>query len=330
MKEFVSLADLSRTQIEDLVALATELERNPVNDSLKGKVLALLFMNPSLRTLASFQAGMSQLGGSSFVIQPGAGSWNLELEDGAVMDAGNQEHIKDAIPVLGGYADALAVRCFAANKDLATDIEDGLIRRMASLSPKPFVNMESANDHPCQALADWKTLDDLGKPKAGGKFVLSWAWHPRPLPYAVPASTAQMALLRGMDLTICAPEGFDLPDAVLADLKKRGNVTISRDPLEGCQGADAIYAKSWCAPAFYGQPEQEAIARKDLREWCAKDEWFEVAKPDASFMHCLPVRRNVEVSDSVIDGTHSATLREAANRLHVQKAVLMTLLGGQG
>lgn len=327
MREFVSLADLSRDEIEGLLALARELEKQPINDSLKGRVLALLFMNPSLRTLASFQAGMAQLGGSSFVIQPGAGSWNLELQDGAVMDAGNQEHIKDAIPVLAGYADALAVRCFAAAKSLKDDLEDGLIRRMAELSPKPFINMESANDHPCQALADWKTLDDLNLPR-DGKFVLSWAWHPRPLPYAVPASTAQMAVLRGMDLTVCAPEGFDLPEGVLTDLRARGSVTISRDPVEACAGAHAVFAKSWYAPSFYGDAESEAIGRAGLRSWCCKESWFEKAAPEAVFMHCLPVRRNVEVEDAVIDGPRSATLREAGNRLHAQKAVLMSLMGG--
>ncbi|MBS1717354.1 MAG: N-acetylornithine carbamoyltransferase [Armatimonadetes bacterium] len=327
MKQFITLGEMPVEEIEQLLRLAKQLEASPINESLKGKTVALLFMNPSLRTLASFQAGVAQLGGNVFVIQPGAGSWNLEVEDGAVMDGASQEHIRDAIPVLGGYADALAVRCFAAGKDLATDLTDGLIRKMAAMSPVPFINMESAAAHPCQALADWKTLDDLEAPRAGGKFVLSWAWHPRPLPYAVPISAAEMALLRGMDLTISAPEGFDLPQETMHQLGKLGKVTVTRDPLEATEGAHAIYAKSWCAPAFYGKPEEEAEARKELRHWCANESWFENADPSARFMHCLPVRRNVEVTDDVIDGPRSATLQQAKNRLHVQKAVMAAMLG---
>ena len=325
--KFVRLPNVARSEIQSIVAFANELEKNPVSDVLKGKVLALLFMNPSLRTLASFQAGISQLGGSSFVIQPGAGSWNLELNDGAVMDGTTQEHIREAIPVLASYGSALAVRCFAAGKDLQEDLEDALIDKMAGLCPKPFINMESGMAHPCQALADWKSLDNAGIPY-DGNFVLSWAWHPRPLPYAVPMSAAEMALMRGMNVTICAPEGFDLPQQAMDDLKKLGNVIVERDPKIAYKRADAVYVKSWAAPSGYGNVEAEAEIRSRYRDWTPNESWFGGGNFQAKVMHCLPVRRNAELADDLIDGPRSLILKEAENRLHAQKALLVHMLKG--
>ncbi len=328
MNQYLSLKDLSVSQIEELVALASYLERNPINDALKNKVLGLIFMNPSLRTLSSFQAGMSQLGGTSVVIQPGAGSWNLETRDGAVMDGSNQEHIREAIPVLAEYCDIVGIRCFAANKDLNEDLDDALMPKMASLTTKPFINMESAADHPCQALADWKTLNDLNIPQEGGKFVLSWAWHPRPIPYAVPLCVASMALMRGMELTVLHPEGFPLPERSIEELRLLGGdrLKVTQNQEEATQGAHILYAKSWAAPHLYGNPDADVAARKDLRDWCLKESWFANAHPDAKAMHCLPLRRNVEISDEVMDGPRSVVIQEAGNRLHAQKAILMKLM----
>lgn len=328
MKQFLALPKLSVAQIEELVRLATHLEKEPINDSLKGKVVGLLFMNPSLRTLSSFQAGASQLGGSSVVIQPGAGSWNLETRDGVVMDSTNQEHIREAIPVLAQYCDLLGIRCFAEGKDLVVDLNDALMPKMAELCPKPFINMESAADHPCQALADWKTLDDLEVPKSGGKFVLSWAWHPKPLPYAVPLCIASMAALRGMDLTVVHPEGFGLPERSISELEELAprRIHVTQDREAAMEGAHIIYAKSWAAPNHYGNPNAESEARAHLREWCLRESWFTNAAPGAKAMHCLPVRRNVEISDEILDGERSVVVQEAANRLHVQKAVMMKLM----
>jgi N-acetylornithine carbamoyltransferase len=319
MKQYLSLSDLSIDEIERLLALARKLQANPLGDYLRGKVVGLLFMNPSLRTLASMQAGIAQLGGSSFVIQPGQGSWAFETRDGAIMDGATQEHIKEAIPVLAHYCDILGVRCFADNKILADDLADALMPRFASLFDGPFMNLESAADHPCQALADWKTLDDLQVPR-DGKFVLSWGWHPRALPHAVPIAAAKMAVQRGMDLTICHPPGFEMPP-----VPGLQNVRVTNDRKEAFDGADAVYVKSWSSCELYGQPEREAEARKDLREWCAKESWFQPAKPNAKLMHCLPVRRNVEIADELLDGPRSVVIAEAGNRLHVQKAILATI-----
>src|SRR5204863_488985 len=168
----------------------------------------------SLRTLASLQAAMARLGGNSFVITAGQGSWQLETRPGVVMDGAAAEHVREGIPALGAYCDALGIRAFAAGRDLASDLADTTFNAMASLTDKPLINLESAVNHPCQALADWKTLDDLAVPRAG-RFVLSWAYHPRALPLAVPAAALHMASLRGMEVIVLRPEGFALPAAIM-------------------------------------------------------------------------------------------------------------------
>ncbi|MGH8203026.1 MAG: N-acetylornithine carbamoyltransferase, partial [Steroidobacteraceae bacterium] len=198
MNGFLDLAALGHDGTVDLLGLASCLAERPEPAALAGRTLGLVFFNPSLRTLASMQVAMSQLGGSSFVITPGSGSWDLETRDGVVMNGKAAEHIREAIPVLASYCDALGVRAFAEGRDLATDLAEPVFRQIASLCDKPLVNLESAMNHPCQALADWKTLDDLGVPRRG-KFVLSWASHPKALPLAVPAAVSHMAALRGME-----------------------------------------------------------------------------------------------------------------------------------
>ena len=202
MKRFLDLADLEREEVLALLELARRLETRPEPHALAGKILGLLFLNPSLRTLASFQAGMARLGGSSFVITPGQGTWQLETRLGAVMSGAAAEHVREGIPVLASYCDALGVRAFADGKDLAADLAETAFSAMASLVDKPLINLESAMSHPCQALADWKTMDDLGVPRSG-RFVLSWAYHPRALPLAVPATAVHMAALRGMEVSCC-------------------------------------------------------------------------------------------------------------------------------
>lgn len=333
MNGFLSLGDLSREEVLDLLAQAGRLARSPEPLAAAGKVLGLLFFNPSLRTLASFQSGMARLGGSSFVIAPGQGSWLLETRDGAVMDGAAAEHVREAIPVLASYADVLGIRAFAGGIDLKADLEDRAFRQMAALSPVPLVNLESAVDHPCQALADWKTLDDLGVPATGGRFVLSWAWHPKALPLAVPAAAVHMAALRGMEVTVLRPEGFSLPEPVMARARRAaalsgGSVTETDERSAAMAGAHVLYAKSWGSPRCYGDPVAEAALRAPLRGWCVDEPWFANAAPGARFLHCLPVRRGVVVADAVLDGPRSAVVQEAGNRMWVQMAVLHRLLQG--
>jgi N-acetylornithine carbamoyltransferase len=332
MNRFLDLADFSRDQVVDLIHLARHLQERPEPHALAGKILGLLFMNPSLRTLSSFQAGMMRLGGSSFVITPGQGTWNVETRDGTVMNAGAAEHVREAIPVLASYCDALGLRAFADGKDLATDLAEAPFKLMASLCAKPFINLESAVNHPCQALADWKTMDDLGVPRAG-KFVLSWVYHPRALPLAVPAAALHMAAQRGMEVVVLRPEGYALPEPIMARARAAaaasgGTVSETTDRTAALAGAHVLYAKEWGSPACYGNAEAEAALRQPLVDWRVQESWFAGTRPDCHFMHCLPVRRNVAVADEVLDGPRSQVIREAANRMVVQMAVLYRLLKG--
>lgn len=331
LNHFLDLEDLSGEEINDLLSEAHAIETRPVRDTLRGRVLGLIFLNPSLRTLASCQAGMAQLGGSSFVIQPGQGSWMWEFRDGAVMDGVAVEHVKEGIGVLQQYADVLGVRCFAEGKRLADDLEDPLIHAIAARAKKPVINLESALDHPCQALADWKTLDDVRVPR-DGRFVLSWAWHPKPLPYAVPTAALCMAARRGMNVTVLRPDGFALPEPIMNKARaiaarSGGTIAETSDRATAMNGAHVIYAKSWQSAAHYGDAAGDAALRAPLRSWCVAESWFERAAKHARFMHCLPVRRNVKVADEVLDGPRSVVLEQAGNRLHVLKAVLLRLLG---
>src|ERR1700744_3719139 len=272
MKRFVDLADFTREDINKLLALATRLSAQPEPQALAGKILGLLFFNPSLRTLASMQAGMARLGGTSFVITPGQGTWQLETKLGAVMNGAAAEHVREGIPVLASYCDALGIRAFADGKDLAFDLAETNFTAMAELVDKPLINLESAINHPCQALADWKTMDDMQVPRSG-RFVLSWAWHPRPLPLAVPAATVHMAAMRGMEVVVLRPEGFALPAAVMdkaraAAARSGGSVRESADRADALAGAHVVYAKEWGYTAAYGDEAQDARARASLRDWC--------------------------------------------------------------
>jgi N-acetylornithine carbamoyltransferase len=330
VKRFVDLADCQREEVLSLLELARRLELRGEPRSLAGKILGLLFFNPSLRTLASCQAAMARLGGSSFVINPGHGSWQLETRHGAVMDGAAAEHVREGIPVLASYCDALGIRVFAEGRHLESDLADATFNSMAELVDKPLINLESAINHPCQALADWKTMDDVGVPR-GGRFVLSWAWHPRALPLAVPAAALHMAALRGMEVIVLRPQGFALPPPVMerarrAAARAGGSVQETDDRGAALAGADVLYVKEWGATACYGDAAGDARLRAQLRSWCVRNEWLAHASPECRVMHCLPVRRNTAIADEVLDGAHSLVQREAANRLPAQMAVLYQLL----
>lgn len=330
MRRFVDLADFSREEVLTLLELARRLETRPEPHALNGKILGLLFMNPSLRTLASFQSGMARLGGSSFVITPGAGTWQLETRPGVVMDGAAAEHVSEGLPVLASYCDALGIRSFADGKDLAADVGEQKFNAMSRLIDKPLINLESAVNHPCQSLADWKTLDELAVPR-NGKFVLSWAYHPRPLPLAVPAATLHMAAMRGMEVVVLRPDGFALPDALMDKARRAasasgGSVRESSDRREALEGAHILYVKEWALTANYGDEAADAAARRALKDWCCDESWFSTARPDARLMHCLPVRRNVAVAEALLDSSRSVVQRQAYNRLPAQMAVLYRLL----
>ncbi len=333
MKSFNDLADFSNEEINALVALARRLDQHPEPDALKGKVLSLLFLSPSLRTLASFQAAMTRLGGGSFVISPDMSIHGLETRPGIVMDGAAAEHIREAVPVIASYGDAIGIRAFAERKDIEYDMSEVEFNSLTDLVETPWINMESAMGHPCQNLADWKTLDDLNVPANGGKFVLSWAYHPKALPLAVPASTLYMAAKRGMDVTVLRPEGFELPDALMNKARSAaaaagGSVVETDQRREAMQDAHIIYAKSWSSTRHYGDRLNDQKLREEHLDWCVSEPWFENARDDCRFMHCLPVRRGVVVADEILDGPRSVVIQEARNRMLAQMAVLHQMLGG--
>jgi len=331
MHLFDDLADLGVAEIKELIALARRLIERPEPRALEGKVLSLLFLSPSLRTLISFQAAMLRMGGGTFIISPNMSIHGLESRSGIVMDGVAAEHIREAVPVIASYGDAIGIRAFAKREKLADDLSDREFRELTSLIETPCINMESAVNHPCQSLADWKTIDDLGMAANGTKFVLSWTWHPRQMPFAVPASTVHMAAMRGMDVTVLRPEGFELPEAIMDKARQAaetsgGSVTETDERSEAMRGAQVLYVNSWASARHYGNKRAEEEFKLKLRHWCVDESWFENAASDCRFMHCLPVRRGVTVTDRVLDGPRSVVIPEARNRMLVQMAVLHRML----
>lgn len=333
MERFNDLADFSIDELRALLKLAGKLEREPEPRALQGKVLALLFLSRSLRTLTSFQAAMARLGGSSFVVSPEMSIHGLETRSGIVMDGVAAEHIREAVPVIASYGHAMGIRAFADRWSLEQDLADRQFGELAALVDVPLINMESAVNHPCQSLADWKTLDDLGIPGNGGRFVLSWVYHPKPLPFAVPAAVLHMAGMRGMNVVVLRPPGFELPESIMNKAREAaqlmgGSISETPDRREAMQGAHVIYAKSWSSVSQYENRPADETLRRGFMKWCIDEQWFESAQPDCKFMHCLPVRRGVEVDDGILDSPRSVVIKEARNRMVTQMAVLHQMLRG--
>jgi N-acetylornithine carbamoyltransferase len=333
-RDFLALEDWGAEEVEGLLALAARVKRGEVSGGLEGKVLAMVFMDPSLRTRTSFEAAMFLHGGHAVVLEPGRGSWSLETEPGAVMDGDNVEHIVDAARVLGRYADALGVRAFPRGKEWAQARQDAIVRSFARHCEQPVINLESARRHPCQALADAMTLREKLHETAGKRFVLTWAWHPKALPTAVPVSAALAAASLGMEIVIARPPGFELDPEDTALVRRLAQqsggefVHIIDDPDDAMVGAEAVYVKSWGAVKLYGQPEEEAALRAGLRDWRLTPGRLRSTRGGKGIvMHCLPVRRNVEIDDAVLDGPNSVVVDQAENRLHAQRAVLLELIG---
>jgi N-acetylornithine carbamoyltransferase len=333
-RDFLALEDWTTDEVNGLLALAERIKRGEVTGGLERKVLAMVFMDPSLRTRTSFETAMFLHGGHAVVLEPGKGSWPLETELGAVMDGDTVEHIVDAARVLGRYADALGVRSFPRGSDWAVARKDLILRNFAGYCEKPVINFESARRHPCQALADAMTLREKLGDTAGKRFVLTWAWHPKALPTAVPASAALAAARLGMEIVIGRPEGYELDPEDTALIRRLAQeaggelVHIIDDPDDALVGADAVYVKSWGSVKLYGKPREEAALRAGLRDWRLTPARLRGTRGGKGIvMHCLPVRRNVEIDDAVLDGPNSVVVDQAENRLHAQRALLLELLG---
>ncbi|HEY4319989.1 MAG TPA: N-acetylornithine carbamoyltransferase [Gemmatimonadales bacterium] len=331
-RDFLAMEDWSPEQVDALLALAARCKRGELLGGLERKVLAMIFMDPSLRTRASMETAMFLHGGHALCLEPGKGSWALETELDVVMDGATVEHIIEAARVLSRYADALAVRSFPKGNDWAIERQDRTIRNFAQYSSKPVINLESSRRHPCQGLADAMTIRERLGATTGKRFTLMWAWHPKALPTAVPASAAIAAAHLGMNITIARPAGYDLdPDdyaAITALATRQGGSLAVTDDLDGAvTGADVVYAKSWGSLAHFGNPEAERAGRDGRRSWRLTAEQMATTAGGAGIaMHCLPVRRNVEIDGAVLDGPHSAVIDEAENRLHAQRALLLELM----
>ena len=322
----ISTIDMRRDEIEGLLESALRFKSgDDVSKPLAGKSVALVFFNPSLRTRASMQVGIYELGGNAVVLEPGGTSWTLEHRAGAVMDGDKTEHVAEFVRVLELYCVAIGVRTFAALKDWQEERTDPILNAFAKYASVPIINLESAMHHPCQSLADMLTIrEKLGTGRK--RVVLTWAWHPKPLPMAVPNSFALAAAEMGHDLVIAHPPGYDLDEELIESLGE--TVETTNDIDAAFEGAEVIYAKSWGSKQFYGNTDQDIAIRAQYRNKWIVDEEKMSRTNNAIFMHCLPVRRNVIVTDGVIDSPASVVIDEAENRLHVQKAILARLPGG--
>ena len=317
---------MSRAQLEQLIESALRFKsEDDRSQPLAGKSVALVFFNPSLRTRASMQVGIYELGGNAVALEPGGTSWTLEHRAGAVMDGDKTEHVAEFVRVLERYCVAIGVRTFAALQDWNEERTDPVLNTFARYASVPIINLESAMHHPCQSLADMMTIrEKLGTGRK--RVVLTWAWHPKALPMAVPNSFALASMQMDHDLVIAHPPGYELDEELLN--AGGGDVEITHDIDAAFAGADVIYAKSWGAKQFYGNLDQDIATRAPLRSKWIVDEEKMARTNNAIFMHCLPVRRNVIVTDGVIDSHASVVIEEAENRLHVQKAIMASLLGG--
>src|SRR2546426_3760198 len=256
-KDFLTTGQWAREELEGLIERALEFKRVDARANLLGgRSVALVFFNPSLRTRASMQVGIFELGGNAVVLEPGGTSWTLEHRAGAVMDADKTEHTAEFVRVLGRYCAAIGVRTFAALKNWEEERDDPILKGFAKYSEVPIINLESAMHHPCQAMADMMTIrEKLGEGRK--KVLLTWAWHPKPLPMAVPNSFALAAAQMGHELTIAHPPRDELDDELLEEIRRQaaeagGRISVEHDIDKAFDGAEVVYAKSWGSRIFYG------------------------------------------------------------------------------
>lgn len=331
MNNFLITSDFSRNELEEIIETALKIKSGDIADKpLAGKSVALVFFNPSLRTRASMQVGIYELGGNAVILEPGGTSWTLEHRDGVVMDGNKTEHLAEFVRVLERYVSAIGVRTFAGLKDWESERTEPILSAFERYASKPIINLESAMHHPCQSMADMLTIRErYGKQKK--KVLLTWAWHPKALPMAVPNSFALAAAQFGHDLRIAHPKGYEFDAELLAEIEKQskengGSLEIVNEIHDAFDDVQVVYAKSWGSKNFYGDDAGEMEFRKDLRKDWIVDEAKMAKTNDGIFMHCLPVRRNVIVTDDVIDSPNSVVIDEAENRLHVQKAIISKLI----
>ncbi|MGM9761090.1 MAG: N-acetylornithine carbamoyltransferase [Candidatus Cryptobacteroides sp.] len=314
MREFTSILQLG--DIKKAIEEAKYVKANPFADQELGrnKTLLMVFFNNSLRTRLSTQKAALNLGMNVIVLDVNQGAWKLETERGVVMDGDKSEHLLEAIPVMGSYCDLIGVRSFARFESKEDDYNEVILNQFIKYSGKPVFSMEAATRHPLQTFADILTIEEH-KTKARPKVVLTWAPHPKALPQAVPNSFAEGINMTDYDFVIANPEGYDLaPEFV-------GKAKVTHDQDEALRGADFVYAKNWAA---YDDPNYGQVLSRD-RSWTVTSEKMALTD-NAFFMHCLPVRRNMIVSDEVIESPKSLVIPEAANRVVSAQTVMKMML----
>ena len=312
MNRFLTVGDIG--DLDQALREAKEVKANPFKwqDLGRNKTIILVFFNSSLRTRLSSQKAAQNLGMNAIVLNIDKDSWKLETEMGVVMDGDKSEHLREAIPVIGSYCDIIGVRSFARFESREFDYQETIINQFIQYSGRPVISLESATRHPCQAFADLITIDEYKTVKRP-KVVLTWAPHPRALPQAVPNSFAEWMKAADVDFVITCPEGYDLAPDIME------GAHLERDQKKAFEGADFIYAKNWASFEQYGQ-----ILSKDM-SWTVDAEHMSWTN-DGKFMHCLPVRRNMIVSDEVIDSPNSIVIPEAANRVVSAQVVMKRML----
>lgn len=314
MKKFTCVNDIGDLRQAVNEALEIKKDRYAFTDLGRNRTLLMIFFNSSLRTRLSTQKAAMNLGMNVMVLDVNQGAWKLETERGVVMDGDKAEHLLEAIPVMGSYCDIIGVRSFAGLKDKAEDYEERVIEQFIKYSGRPVFSMEAATGHPLQSFADLITIEEF-KTKERPKIVMTWAPHPRALPQAVPNSFAQWMNATGYDFVITHPRGYELaPEFV-------GNARVEYDQNKALEGADFVYAKNWSA---YADPNYGKVINTD-RSWTVDSSKMALTN-NAFFMHCLPVRRNMIVTDDVIESDRSIVIPEAANREISAQTVLKRML----
>lgn len=314
MKKFTNVSDIGPLDIAVREALEIKSDKFGFTQLGRNKTLLMIFFNSSLRTRLSTQKAAMNLGMNVMVLDVNQGAWKLETERGVVMDGDKAEHLLEAIPVMGSYCDMIGVRSFAGLNDKAEDYEERVINQFIEYSGRPVFSMEAATRHPLQSFADLITIEEF-KTKKRPKVVMTWAPHPRPLPQAVPNSFAEWMNATDYEFVITHPHGYELaPEFV-------GNAYVEYDQCKALEGADFVYAKNWSA---YAGDNYGKVLSTD-RAWTVDSEKMGLTD-NAFFMHCLPVRRNMIVTDEVIDSDRSIVIPEAANREISAQVVIKRLL----
>ena len=317
MKVFQHVSDIGDLKSALDEAFEIKKDRYKYSELGKNKTALLIFFNNSLRTRLSTQKAAMNLGMSVIVLDVNQGAWKLETERGVIMDSDKSEHLLEAIPVMGSYCDIIGVRSFATFESRKDDYEEKILNQFIKYSGRPVFFMESATVHPLQSFADLITIEEH-KRTARPKVVLTWAPHPKALPQAVPNSFAEWMNAADVDFVITHPEGYEL------DPKFAGNARVEYDQMKAFEGADFIYAKNWSCPGVTRPEDYGKILSKDM-DWTVSSRQMAVTN-NAFFMHCLPVRRNMIVTDEVIEAPTSLVIPEAANREISATVVLKRML----